>query len=240
MPKFFIPEQPKDKTVKVAGDLKNHILKSLRMKAGDNLILCDGKSNDYQCIIKNTSNNELVLEILNKECSASEPTLKVHLYQALPKGNKFETIIQKSVELGVNEITPVLTSRCISRPDDGRTKKKIERWNSIAKSAAEQSGRGIIPKVNQIKNYSEAIKGLDKSDVNIIFYECGGTNLSEIINDKTKNASIIIGSEGGFSPSEIELAKLNGVKPATLGKRILRCETAPLSALSILMFVSEN
>lgn len=143
-----------------------------------------------------------------------------------------EFIIQKSVELGVHEIVPILTSRCISRPDPKSMRKKVERYNKIASEAAKQSGRGIVPKVSQLVTLEQAVERLPQK--NIVFYENGGSRLQELVDGQTLDLGVFVGSEGGFSMEEIEFLGRYQVLPATLGQRILRCETAPICGLSVI------
>ena len=178
------------------------------------------------------------LSVISREMSVAEPDVKVTLYQALPKGDKMELIIQKSVEIGVTEIVPVISSRCVSRPDKKSLSKKIPRWQKIAKQAAMQSGRGIIPKVQECISFKEAV--LSARGEKVIFYELGGDSLKSVLESRPKEISIFIGSEGGFSSEEVSLVTDNDGRKATLGKRILRAETAPLVALTTIMYETEN
>ena len=238
MPRFFIPDL-NDNFTTITGESAHHISRSLRMRPGEIVTLCDAKGFDYHCKIESVG-EEVMVSIIEKQPSQSEPDIKVTLYQALPKGDKFEQIIQKSVELGVTEIVPVLTSRCISRPDGKSMAKKCTRYNKIALEAAKQSGRGIIPKVKDLLTFQQSLEKFPPNEQGILFYECGGKRLPEIIPNSIKKISIWIGSEGGFEPSEVELAKQKGIQIGSMGKRILRCETAPLCALSIIMYQTEN
>ena len=147
-------------------------------------------------------------------------------------------IIQKAVEIGVTEIVPVISSRCVSRPDQKSLNKKVVRWQKIAKQAAMQSGRGIVPKVSESVSFKNGVENAKGEKV--IFYELGGESVREILSDKPKEISIFIGSEGGFSGDEVELVLKNDGRKATLGKRILRAETAPLVALSVIMYETDN
>lgn len=237
MPRFFIPVAPLNEVV-FEGDEARHIAKSLRTKPGEEIILCDGNGFDYRCIAVSVG-EKTVLKVVEKYPNISEPSVYLHLYQALPKGSKMEFIIQKAVELGISEITPVLTSRCIVRLTPEAFEKKKERYQKIAKEAAKQSGRGIIPKVNSLLYYTNALKALEK-DNSIIFYECGGVSLRELVNPEQKRISFFVGSEGGFSLDEIKMAEENHLRVASLGTRILRCETAPLCAASIFLHLTGN
>lgn len=230
MPRFFVPEIQSDQ-VRIAGEDARHMAKSLRLTIGDKITLCDGKGWDYRGEIKELG-DEVLIQIESKEETKSEPRAKVTLFQALPKGDKMELIVQKCVELGVYEIVPVLTSRCISRPDSKSMKKKVERYNKIALEAAKQSGRGIIPKVTEMRTLEQAVERLPRK--NIVFYENGGQRVGTLVDEQSLDLGVFIGSEGGFSMEEIEFLGRYGVLPATLGERILRCETAPICGLSVI------
>ncbi len=239
MPRFFV-ENPDKEKIELQGESANHIIHSLRMNVGDSITICDGKSNDYLCTITDIYPNTVVLKVDECVNNINEPNKNIHLYQAMPKGSKFEYIIQKSVELGVTGITPVLTKRCISRPNAKSIKNKIIRYNKIAEQAAKQSGRGIIPIVYPMLSFEEAILDMKKSHINILFYECGGEKLNNIDMDNNKNINFMIGSEGGFEIDEVNFAKKEGLIIGSLGNRILRCETAPVCVLSILMYKTKN
>ena len=209
------------------------------MKTGECITVCAG-STDYECRIKSFTDDAVFLEILSSQVCGSEPDIKVTLYQAVPKLDKLEYIVQKSVELGVTEIVPVLTRRCISRPAEKDFKKKLDRLNKIALEAAKQSGRGIIPKVSMMISFNEAVEHMKNDDCPLMLYEEGGIRFSEVDTAENKSYSILVGSEGGFDPEEAQLAEKSGIKSVWLGKRILRCETAPVTALSILMYITKN
>ena len=166
--------------------------------------------------------------------------MQVTLYQSLTKGDKMDMIVQKAVELGVHRIVPVVTSRCVSRPDEKSLRKKTERWQKIATGAAQQSCRGIVPEVSETMSFAQAVQEASENDLSLIFYEGGGESLSALINKDIKSVAVFVGCEGGFDISEVELAKEAGVIPATLGKRILRAETAPLAGISAIMCLSGN
>ena len=230
MPRFFVPEIQSEE-IRIIGEDARHMAKSLRLLVGDEITLCDGKGWDYQGKVQELG-DEVIIRIVSKQETRSEPRAKVTLFQALPKGDKMELIIQKCVELGVHEIVPVLTSRCISRPDEKSMRKKVERYNKIALEAAKQSGRGIIPRVSELLTLEQAVKRL--SEKNIVFYENGGQRLHELVSEKTLDLGVFVGSEGGFSMEEIIFLEQHQVFPATLGERILRCETAPICGLSVI------
>lgn len=239
MPRFFVPAVSGD-TILVTGGDARHISYSLRMATGDDITFCNG-GKDYFCKIEGFSEDGVLCRIISSENSKSEPDVFLTLYQALPKGDKFETIIQKSVELGVSRIVPVMTKRCVSRPDEKSFAKKLSRYNKIAEEAAKQSGRGIIPEITPVMDFDKAIKEASENDIPLICYEReGGKRFSEIDFNGKKTVSLIIGSEGGFDASEAENAINKGVIPIWLGERILRCETAPIAAVSIIMNLSGN
>ena len=239
MPRFFIDYTP-EKTATLCGENAAHAIKSLRMQVGEQLTLCDENSIDYICRIDEISAGSVELSVLSHAPNTAELPCRVTLYQALTKGDKFELIVQKAVELGVYSITPMLTARCISRPDDKSMTKKLERYRKIAEEAAKQSGRGIVPRINELVTFAEAVKAAKKSEAAVLCYEGGGESLSSLISGHTASAAVLIGSEGGFELAEADAACKAGVSLATLGKRILRTETAPLYTLSVIGFITER
>ena len=238
MQKLFIDFEPNG-TVILSEEQSRHISKSLRMKVGDMLTLSCGNGKDYGCIIDTIDNKSVTLSVCYEQANNCEPTVQVKLYQGVPKGDKLEDIIQKCTELGISEIQPVLTHRSVSRPDSKSAKKKQARYQKIALEAAQQSGRGIIPLINDMTDLKTAVSK-DDSELKILFYEGGGAPLKEIINKDIKSVSIYIGPEGGFEESEVELIKEKGGTIATLGKRILRTQTAPVAALTAIMLLTNN
>ncbi|MGN0533244.1 MAG: RsmE family RNA methyltransferase [Eubacterium sp.] len=238
MQKLFVDFIPENKIV-LQGEQARHIGKSLRMKQGDMLTLSCADGFDYGCIIDRITADEVRLSLCYKQANGSEPTVKVRLYQGVPKGDKLEDIIQKCTELGVSEITPVLTHRSVSRPDEKAAAKKNARYCKIALEAAQQSGRGIIPKVNPMVSLKQAAEN-DDSQLKILFYEGGGESLKSLIPADIKSVSVYIGPEGGFEKQEVELIKEQGGVVATLGSRILRTQTAPVAALTAIMLLTGN
>ena len=238
MQKLFIDFIPNE-TVTLNEEQSRHIAKSLRMRVGDMITLCAGNGKDYGCIIDSIDNKSVNLSVCYEQASNSEPTVKVTLYQGVPKGDKLEDIIQKCTELGISEIQSVLTRRSVSRPDEKSAKKKQIRYQKIALEASQQSGRGIVPEIKAMTDLQSAVKQ-DDSELKILFYEGGGEALSGIINKDVKSVSIYIGPEGGFEESEVELIKSSGGVVATLGKRILRTQTAPVAALTAIMLLTGN
>lgn len=240
MPKYFTePENIKDGFIEIFSDEAKHILNVMRMEIGDTLTICDGQSNDYLCRICETGKNCLKAKIEETTKSESEPKTKITLYQGLPKSDKMELIIQKCVEIGVCRIVPVITERAVVKIEKGaKEDKKTERWQKIAESAAKQSGRGIIPAVERPMKFKDAIEEAVKNGEAIIPYENEkDRGLKEFIkNSKAENIGIFIGPEGGFDTKEIEFAVENGVMSVTLGKRILRTETAGIVTSAIVLY----
>lgn len=243
MPRFFIrADQIEDGIITITGDDAHHISRSLRMATGEKITVCDMQKHIYDCEITSITDTTVFAKIESESLSDTEPTVFISLYQAIPKGDKLETIIQKSIECGACEIIPFSSERCIAKIDKKDAPKKAMRHNKIAESASKQSGRGIIPQVKEAVSYSEALSLATKSDLAIMCYEGDGTqSLKSILHENkgVKSISIIIGSEGGFSQKEVEKAKEAGIKIAGLGKRILRCETAPTFALSCIVYETE-
>lgn len=214
------------------------------MQAGDGLLVCDGEGKDYECRIADMSREEISLEILDIKNSASELKKRIYLFQGLPKSDKLELIIQKAVELGVYEIIPTVTSRCIVKIDPQKEDKKISRWQGIAEAAAKQSGRGIIPGVKKQMSFKDALEYASELGATLIPYERAEDmeatrRVIASLWDK-ESVAVFIGPEGGFEEKEIQLAVEKGALPLTLGKRILRTETAGLAILSVLMMNFEE
>lgn len=238
---FFIDENITDGHYLITGEDARHIERSLRMKCSEELTLVSPDKTEYTCVIEGFSNGSVEVKVVSSKPSISEPTVEVTLYQSLTKGDKMELVVQKSVELGVARIVPVVTSRCISRPDKKTLSKKVERWQKIALSAAQQSHRGIVPRVAEVLSFDEALSDTEQNDLSLIFYEGGGESLKTLLGGFCKGRiGIFIGCEGGFDPSEVDKANSQNVRSATLGRRILRTETAPLASLSAIMCLTGN
>lgn len=237
---FVTPEQVKESHIYIEGSDVNHVKNVLRMKLGEELEICDGKDKKYLCEIEEMTLDYVCARILEELKADTELPSKLYLFQGLPKGDKMELIIQKAVELGVYEIVPVATKRAVVKLDDKKASKKVERWNSIAEGGAKQSGRSFIPEVTSVMSYKEALAYASKLDVVLIPYELaeGMAETKQIISaiKAGESVGIFIGPEGGFETSEVESAIAIGAKAITLGKRILRTETAGLTTLSILMY----
>lgn len=244
MPRFFTQDITETGGC-ITGEDAKHIAKVLRMKVGDELTVCDTKGRDYDCMIEEIGAGEVRLKVLSVAPSQSEPDVRVHLYQAMPKADKMETIIQKAVELGAASITPVMTRRCVSRPDAKSMDKKLVRYNRIALEAAKQCGRGVVPPVLPLLELPQALEQMQRTGCPILFYENATAPAKQVIakareSGKELEITVLIGAEGGFDEDEVALAREHGCHILSLGKRILRCETAPLAALTILMYETGN
>ena len=238
MPKFFFQKNDISRgQVQLFGEDEKHIKTVLRAREGEEITLCDGEGMDYQCRIASLERGGL-LDILSQEVCETEPKTKITLYQGLPKADKMELIIQKCVELGVDRIVAVSTERAIVKLDK-KEAKKLERWQKIAEAAAKQSGRGKIPEIGQqVLKFKEAVAEAKELDGAIIPYEREQeTGIRQFVqNFKGESVGVFIGPEGGFADEEIALAQENGITPITLGKRILRTETAGMTTTAILLY----
>lgn len=216
----------------------------LRLRPGDDVILCDTEGSDYKCRIVKSSKDEVEAEVLQVTPCISEPTVKVSLMCGLPKGSdKTDYIIQKSVEAGAEEICFFSCDRCVAKLDDGGRGKKLERWLRISEEAAKQSGRGIIPEVNWIGNFADCLNLAHQKDISLFMYETGEReSLNAVLESSAEiqSAAIITGPEGGFAQFEADLARITGCHICSMGERILRCETAPIVALSAVMYATGN
>lgn len=224
-----------DGCARITGEDVAHINKVLRLKENDSIILCDGRSTDYHCTITDIDKTCITLRIDSACPNEAESRVSITLYQGLPKSDKMDFIIQKCVELGVDRIVPVESARCVAKfKDDG---KKLIRWQRIAEEAAKQCGRGIIPEIGSAVSFDKAIAM--EHDLKIMPYECESiNNLSDALAGAKADSTlaIYIGPEGGFEQSEADKAVVAGVKTVTLGKRILRCETAGIATVSAVMY----
>ena len=241
---FFVEEtQIRGSEIYIEGTDVNHIKNVLRMKVGEELMISNGTDKHFICSITEFLENTVVAKIGDVDSNSSELPVKLYLFQGLPKGDKMELIIQKSVELGVHEIIPVAMKRCVVKLDAKKEKNKINRWQGIAESAAKQSKRMIIPQIKGVMNFKEAVAYGKTLDYNVIPYEFahGMETSKEVIKSlhKYKSVGIFIGPEGGYDEEEIAYVKEMGMQIISLGKRILRTETAGLTTLSIIMFELE-
>lgn len=237
MPRFFVDaEQVGPQSAVLTGEQAAHA-KVLRLKCGDAVILCDGQGTDYHCVISDISPEQVCLTV-ERQCRAeSEAQVFVSVYMGYAKGDKFEHVIQKATELGAGEIIGFPSSRCVAKLDEKALAKKLPRWQKIAAAAAEQSGRGRIPQVLALSSYESALQRAASAEKALFFYENENQRtLSDALAGEFQTISLMTGPEGGFAPQEAEQAQKVGLEICSLGRRILRCETAPLCALSAVMF----
>ena len=240
MTRFFVsPDDLQQKFITLTGENASHA-KVLRLKAGEQVLVCDGAGNECICTISDTNPQLVSLVVDSRQAASSEAKVQASVYMAFSKGDKLEHVIQKATELGAFEIVAFPSNRCVSRPDEKSLTKKLERWQKIAASAAEQSGRGRIPEVIVLNSYQAALERAVNADIAILFYENErATTLRMALEEKPfSTISLLTGPEGGLEDREVELAKDKGLSICTLGSRILRCETAPLCALSAVMYAS--
>ena len=238
MIRFFVTSQElAAPTHTLTGENAKHA-KVLRLKAGEEVLLCDGAGTESLCTVADPES--LTLQVGECRPSASEARVRVSVYMAFPKADKLEHVIQKATELGAAEIVAFPSARCVSRPDEKSICKKLERWQKIAASAAEQSGRGVIPEVLVMASYEKALERASKAEKAILFYEHEDTVTlrSALESGAYKTISLLTGPEGGLEEREVSQALTAGLTVCTLGKRILRCETAPLCALSAVMYAA--
>ena len=239
MTRIFVPGLDRAaKTVTVTGKDSVHIASALRMRPGESLIICDGDGKDAVCVIKSASAEKTECEIVEIRPSPAELPVKTFIYQSLPKGDKFEFIIQKTTELGVTGIIPVLSDRCISRPDARSFEKKLTRYKDICREAAQQCGRGYIPIISPLVEFKDAVASLPEAAAGVFCYEKEkDVSLRFVLSSaQCGELHVFIGPEGGFSESEKELADKAGLRSVTFGERILRCETAPVYVMSAVSY----
>ena len=237
---FFANDDITTEYYTISGEDASHIARSLRMKVGEKLTLCTPDGRRHDCEITGITRDDVTVRVIRSTECEQEPDVRVSLFIALMKGDKIDDVVQKAVELGAYEITPFLSARCISRPDEKSLHKKIARWQKIADNAASQSRRGVIPRVNPCIDLRDIPEAVANADASVVFYECGGEKLGGIIPGKIGSVALITGSEGGFEQEEIDYLTEHGVKVATLGKRILRAQTAPVAALCATMLLTGN
>lgn len=241
MTRFFVlPEEMGENFLVLTGENAAHA-KVLRLKAGDPVTVCDGQGRECSCTVSDVSPGQVSLVVHHCGASQGEAAVSVRVFMAFPKADKLEHVIQKATELGAGEIIAFPTARCVSRPEERALGKKLDRWRKIAASAAEQSGRGRIPRVTVLPSYAAALEEAAKAELPILFYENEeGNTLSTVLNRRPGfvTVSLITGPEGGLEPEEVAQARQAGLEICTLGRRILRCETAPLCALAAVMFAA--
>lgn len=247
MQRFFVEShqiEEEKHQIHITGKDVRHIRSVLRMKQGEELWISGSGEKEYHCTIDALGEEEILLHILNAQESDYELPSRIYLFQGLPKADKMELIIQKAVELGVFEVIPVETRRCVVKLDAKKAEKKIVRWQQIAESAAKQSKRMLIPNVRPVMTFKEAVDYAKELDMILIPYELakGMKETKEILHvlRPGQSVGIFIGPEGGFEEQEVADAVSIGAKPITLGRRILRTETAGLAILSVLMFQLEE
>ena len=249
MPRFFVKSnQVKEDNIKIIGNDVNHIKKVLRKNIGENIEICiQDEQKSYLCEIINIDNKTIECKIIEELKETAETNLHIHIFQGLPKADKMELIIQKSVELGVSEITPVAMKRCVVKLNDKDAQKKIERWQKISESSAKQCGRSIVPIINNVINIKNICNECKNYDIVLVAYENEKINK---LKDELKNLNLkdnqivkialVIGPEGGLELEEVEQLKENGAKIITLGKRILRTETVAINMISIVTYELEG
>lgn len=249
---FFVePSQISDKYITIVGTDVNHIKNVIRLKVGDEISISNGiDGRDYRCGIAEITDETVICELRFIKEDGVELPSKVYLFQGLPKGDKMEFIIQKMVELGVYEIIPVAMKRCVVKLDDKKAKSKIARWQGIAEAAAKQSKRAVVPQITQVMSFKEALDYASAMNVKLVPYEMEDTLEDSHGMEGTKaliealkpgeSVAIFIGPEGGFEEQEIQEAMQLGMKPITLGKRILRTETAGMTVMAWIMYKLEQ
>ncbi len=241
VPRFFIEEELPDgaQTATLSGEDAAHLSYALRARVGEEHTLCDTGGNEYRVSITGITAKEVRFAVHEKKRSEAEPTVHITLYQALVKGEKFDDIVQKAVELGASVIVPVACERSVVRLDEKNKAKKTERWQKIARGAAMQSERGLVPQVREPIPFEKALRELSQTEMAFVCYEREkNTKLSDIL-DKGKQAreiGFLVGPEGGFGDAELRKAAEAGLASVSLGKRILRTETAPLCVLSAILY----
>lgn len=242
MPRFFVSSETLSGSFAVLDGEQAAHAKVLRLNRGDEVTLCDGQGKEARCTVSDFSPGQVSLVIHSTEDSHSEPRLRCSVYMGFPKADKFEHVVQKATELGACEIIVFPCTRSISRPDAKSLAKKLDRWQKIAASAAEQSGRGRIPRVLALGSFEEAVKRASEADFSALFYENERTRSfrAAIEAQPFTTAALMTGPEGGLTDQEVSAAANAGMAVCSLGPRILRCETAPLCALSALMYASDE
>ena len=238
MPHRYFTTDISGGTAVLSGADAHHLAHVMRARPGETVTLCDGKGTDYACAVRGFGPDTVELEILSSSTSVSEPGVRVTLYVGYPKQDKLETIVQKAVELGAVRVVPFFSRYCVAAPK--KEEQKNLRYNRIAFEAAKQSGRGRVPQVREMMDLRPALEEMAARPGAMLFYERSTAPMREVLDRIEGEASLLIGAEGGFDESEVELALSMGIPSLTLGPRILRCETAPMAALSVLMYHTGN
>ena len=241
MPRFFMAgTNIKGGMAIIRGRDAEHV-RVLRLRPGEDVVICDGEGTDYKCRLVQADKEQAEVEVLEVVRCPAEPSVAVSVICGLPKGDKTDYIIQKCVEAGAHEILFFPANRCVAKPD--APEKKLERWQRIAEEAAKQSGRGIIPQVGWLGDYAAVLDLALKKDLAVLLYETGereGLDAVLNANKQIQSAALITGPEGGFAEFEAKLAKIAGLHICSMGERILRCETAPVVALTAVMYATGN
>lgn len=240
MPRFFVTPAELQESFLVLTEENAAHARVLRLKAGDSLTLCDGQGREARATVSDVSPGAVGVVLHGTGPAAGEAAVEVTVYMAFPKADKLEHVIQKATELGAAKIVAFPSARCVSRPDTRSLEKKVVRWQRIAAAASEQSGRGRIPEVTVLDSYVQALRGAAEADRAILFYENEQRRtLRQVLEEKAfRSVSLMTGPEGGLEPEEVDAAREAGLEICTLGSRILRCETAPLCALSAVMYAA--
>ena len=241
MPRFFMAgSNICGSSISITGADADHI-KVLRMRAGDSLVICDGEGVDRRCRLVRVGDGIAEAEVEETVPCPAEPSVAVTVLAGLPKGERGDYLVQKCTEAGAVRIAFFMCQRCVARVDAKGAEKKAQRWQRIAEEAAKQSGRGVIPEVEILPDFTAAIDAALKSERPLFMYETGErTALRDAISGEFKSAAVITGPEGGFEPFEADLAVKAGIPACSMGPRILRCETAPLIALTAIMYETGN
>jgi 16S rRNA (uracil1498-N3)-methyltransferase len=243
MPRFFVAGSNIVHGVALltGGDAEH--ARVLRVRIGERVVVCDGKGKDHHCRISKLRADAVEAEVVETVDSPAEPTVRVSILAGLPKGERADTIVQKCTEAGAAEIGFFLCERCVARPAAGSLDKKLDRWQRIAEEAAKQSGRGVIPAVRAVSDLGAALNIAVKTELPLFMYETGERQpLRDVLEPigEIRTAAILTGPEGGFEEYEAKLSAAAGVKVCSMGPRIFRCETAPVVALSVLMYATGN
>ncbi len=241
MPRFFIAGTNILGGMAIMKGRDAEHVRVLRLRPGEDMIICDGHGTDYKCRLVKADKEQVEAEVLEVVPCPAEPTVAVTVLCGLPKGDRTDYIIQKCVEAGASEVMFFRSDRCVARPD--KPEKKLERWQRIAEEAAKQSGRGIIPQVSWVGEYADALNIANQKELGLFMYEIGEREALNAVleaNSQIKSAAIVTGPEGGFAPFEADLARIVGLHICSMGERILRCETAPVVAVSALMYATGN
>ncbi|MDR6225061.1 16S rRNA (uracil(1498)-N(3))-methyltransferase [Desmospora profundinema] len=238
MQRYFVnPRQWDGDQILVEGDDVHHMTRVMRMRPGDRVVCCDGEGTDLLAVLEDVKGDRVLLRVLERTPSRGEPAVAVTVAQALPKGDKWEWVLQKGTELGAASFLPVLSDRSVVKLDGKKADKKRERWQKIIKEAAEQSHRGCVPPVQPVVDWDGLMQAFSVCDRVIFAYEKGGVPLNQALADGPfQSLMIVVGPEGGFTSEEAEQARTAGALPVSLGPRILRSETAPLALLSCILY----